>query len=714
MEYIAFLSSNKQLNNNANLRPNYLAQKFLAMENLQTSFSLVQGSNKKLNGMGDDGSPPVKKMMTDIHANGKMIINKMSAVKKEHLDDYEAPMETDEEHVKRTCASVPEPLHLNPSLKHTLAQFHLSSQSSLGGPAAFSARYSQESMSPTVFLPLPSPQVLPGPLLIPSDSSTELTQTVLEGESISCFQVGGEKRLCLPQVLNSVLREFSLQQINTVCDELYIYCSRCTSDQLHILKVLGILPFNAPSCGLITLTDAQRLCNALLRPRTFPQNGSILPAKNSLAQLKETGSAFEVEHECLGKCQGLFAPQFYVQPDAPCIQCLECCGMFAPQTFVMHSHRSPDKRTCHWGFESAKWHCYLHVNQKYLGTPEEKKLKIILEEMKEKFSMRNGKRTQSKIDASPGMELQSWYPVIKQEGDHVSQTHSFLHPSYYLYMCDKVVAPNVSLTSAVSQPKEVTKTEASRSIPRQSEKPHSSGKHPKTVSYPDVSLEEQEKMDLKTNRELYSRLDPSVSNNSTSKKKPESTTCCLARDASKAGNDCDAAASSPLLVKDVICEDDKGKIMEEVMRTYVKQQEKLNSILQKKQQLQMEVEMLSSSKAMKELTEEQQNLQKELESLQNEHAQRMEEFYVEQKDLEKKLEQVMKQKCTCDSNLEKDKEAEYAAQLAELRQRLDHAEADRQELQDELRQEREARQKLEMMIKELKLQILKSSKTAKE
>ncbi|XP_020925455.1 ski-like protein isoform X1 [Phacochoerus africanus] len=684
------------------------------MENLQTSFSLVQGSNKKLNGMGDDGSPPVKKMMTDIHANGKMIINKMPAVKKEHLDDYEAPMETDEEHVKRTCASVPEPLHLNPSLKHTLAQFHLSSQSSLGGPAAFSARYSQESMSPTVFLPLPSPQVLPGPLLIPSDSSTELTQTVLEGESISCFQVGGEKRLCLPQVLNSVLREFSLQQINTVCDELYIYCSRCTSDQLHILKVLGILPFNAPSCGLITLTDAQRLCNALLRPRTFPQNGSILPAKNSLAQLKETGSAFEVEHECLGKCQGLFAPQFYVQPDAPCIQCLECCGMFAPQTFVMHSHRSPDKRTCHWGFESAKWHCYLHVNQKYLGTPEEKKLKIILEEMKEKFSMRNGKRTQSKIDASPGMELQSWYPVIKQEGDHVSQTHSFLHPSYYLYMCDKVVAPNVSLTSAVSQPKEVTKTEASRSIPRQSEKPHSSGKHPKTVSYPDVSLEEQEKMDLKTNRELYSRLDPSVSNNSTSKKKPESTTCCLARDASKAGNDCDAAASSPLLVKDVICEDDKGKIMEEVMRTYVKQQEKLNSILQKKQQLQMEVEMLSSSKAMKELTEEQQNLQKELESLQNEHAQRMEEFYVEQKDLEKKLEQVMKQKCTCDSNLEKDKEAEYAAQLAELRQRLDHAEADRQELQDELRQEREARQKLEMMIKELKLQILKSSKTAKE
>lgn len=628
------------------------------MENLQSNFSLVQGSNKKLSRMEDDGSPPVKKMMTDIHANGKTL----TKVKKEHLDDYgDASVEPDGEPAQRNGPSLPETLNLNPSLKHTLAQFHLSSQSSLGGPAAFSARYSQESMSPTVFLPLPSPQVLPGPLLIPSDSSTELTQTVLEGESISCFQVGGEKRLCLPQVLNSVLREFSLQQINTVCDELYIYCSRCTSDQLHILKVLGILPFNAPSCGLITLTDAQRLCNALLRPRTFPQNGSILPAKSSWAQLKETGSAFEVEHECLGKCQGLFAPQFYVQPDAPCIQCLECCGMFAPQTFVMHSHRSPDKRTCHWGFESAKWHCYLHVNQKYLGTPEEKKLKIILEEMKEKFSMRNGKRFQSKTDTPSGMELPPWYPVIKQEGEHVPQTHSFLHPSYYLYMCDKVVAPNVSLTSAASQSKAVTKAETN----------------------------------------------PSVSNNSTSKKKSEST---LVRDVNKH----DAGASSPLLLRDVSCEDDKGKIMEDVMRTYVRQQEKLNSILQKKQQLQMEVEMLSSSKAMKELTEEQQNLQKELESLQNEHAQRMEEFYIEQRDLEKKLEQVMKQKCTCDSNVEKDKEAEYAAQLAELRQRLDHAEADRQELQDELRQEREARQKLEMMIKELKLQIVKSSKTAKE
>uniref|UniRef100_UPI000068341A Ski oncogene n=1 Tax=Homo sapiens TaxID=9606 RepID=UPI000068341A len=101
-------------------------------------------------------------------------------------------------------------------------------------------------------------------MFMPSDRSTERCETVLEGETISCFVVGGEKRLCLPQILNSVLRDFSLQQINAVCDELHIYCSRCTADQLEILKVMGILPFSAPSCGLITKTDAERLCNALL------------------------------------------------------------------------------------------------------------------------------------------------------------------------------------------------------------------------------------------------------------------------------------------------------------------------------------------------------------------------------------------------------------------------------------------------------------------
>ncbi|XP_075426932.1 ski-like protein isoform X1 [Ascaphus truei] len=650
--------------------------------------------------MGEDGSPPLKKLAKDMDISAVVPdgANKLITIKME-IDDYkDAAVEDHADNVKSSNVSLSGSSDLNPGLKHTLAQFNVSSRCSLGGPAAFSARFSQENMSPTVFLPLPSPQIHPGPLLIPSDSSTELTHTELERESISCFMVGGEKRLCLPQVLNSVLRDFSLQQINVVCDEMYIYCSRCTSDQLHILKVLGILPFNAPSCGLITLTDAQRLCNALLRPHTFPQNGSLLPAKNSLAQLKETGSAFDVEHDCLGKCQGLFAPQLYTQPDAPCIQCLECYRMLSTQTFVMHSHRSPDKRTCHWGFDSAKWYCYIHLNPKYLETPDGKNTKVLLEEMKEKFSKKNQpKRNQAKTDHLQTLELPSWYPVIKQEDDPVNQSNSLLHPSYYLYMYDKVVAPNVSLTAAASQCKEAKMArrdvEAAKSSPAESAKPTQSVKSKLTSSYPDLSLEEQEKVDLKSDVEKING--PQASR----------------KDVDKNGPTCN---------KDAMCEDDKGHIMEEVVKTFLKQQEKLNYILQKKQQLQIEVEMLSSSKAMKQLTAEQQNLQKEFESLQTEHTQKMEELYDEQRDLEEKLKQVKKQKCSCDSSTDRDKEAEYAnqnkhtfdcviMQLAELRQRLDQAEADRTELQDELRREREAREKLELMITELKLQILQSS-----
>lgn len=73
--------------------------------------------------------------------------------------------------------------------------------------------------------------------------------------------------------------------------------------------------------------------------------------------------------------------------------------------------------------------------------------------------------------------------------------------------------------------------------------------------------------------------------------------------------------------------------------------------------------MLSNSKAMKELTTEQQNLQKEFECLQTEHMQKMEELYNEQRDLEEKLKKVKKQKCLCDSISDRDKETQYANQV---------------------------------------------------
>uniref|UniRef100_A0A3Q0RHT5 SKI-like proto-oncogene a n=1 Tax=Amphilophus citrinellus TaxID=61819 RepID=A0A3Q0RHT5_AMPCI len=527
-------------------------------------------------------------------------------------------------------------LDLSPGLKHTLAQFTLSSQSSLGGPAAFSARTGHEH-SPAGMPPLPSPPVLGGgPLLVPCDSSTELTHSLLEGESISCFVVGGEKRLCLPQVLNSVLRDFSLQQINTVCDELYVYCSRCDAEQLHILKVLGILPFNAPSCGLITLTDAQRLCNALLRP------GAALPADSSSklsAQglLKESEASFQVEHQCLGKCQGLFVPQFYTQPEAPCIQCVECQLLFSPQKFVMHSHKSPDKRTCHWGFDSAKWPCYLQLARKYQGTPEEPKLKQLLDEVKEKFHYQL-KRSLDKVSAPVGDTCVScvFHKCLL----------SSLSSSYYMYTYDKMVAPNVSLRREAEMSPEMLGALL---------------KH------------------------HYSRR-------------------VLGHDEPPMGHSATSGAVAGVL------EDDKDRIVVEIMQMYSRQQEKLNSTLHKQLQLEMELEALRGGEAarLRELSAEQRELRSELEAVHSEQARQLSQARQEQLELETRLEQLRQQACACEPGAQRQQEAHYTAQLSDLRQRLERAEADRQELQEELRMEREAREKLERTIAQLKQQMAQS------
>ncbi|XP_068096768.1 ski oncogene isoform X2 [Hyperolius riggenbachi] len=297
----------------------------------------------------------------------------------------------------------------HPGLQKTLEQFHLSSMSSLGGPAAFSARWAQDMYKkesgkepePVLHLPVQPPPVIPGgPLFMPSDRSTERCETILEGETISCFVVGGEKRLCLPQILNSVLRDFSLQQINAVCDELHVYCSRCTADQLEILKVMGILPFSAPSCGLITKTDAERLCNALLYGGSYPPRcKKDFPG---VLELEVTERSFRVYHECFGKCKGLFVPELYANPSAPCIQCLDCRLLYAPHKFVVHSHKALENRTCHWGFDSANWRAYILLAQDYAGEDEQLRLGRLLEEMKEKFDYSNKyKRKTSRISSEP-------------------------------------------------------------------------------------------------------------------------------------------------------------------------------------------------------------------------------------------------------------------------------------------------------------------------
>ncbi|XP_034244963.1 ski oncogene [Thrips palmi] len=243
----------------------------------------------------------------------------------------------------------------NPHLKKVLKSYQLSAQRSLHGPSTLASLGSLPSSlpSPTVLVSPPA-QPAPAadtkvtlPLLSAADRGdggrAERLDTDLEGQAIACFVVGGEKRLCLPQVLNLVLRDFSLGQINSVCDELHIYCSRSNPEQLEELQATGDLPMTAASCGLITQTDAERLCAALL-PRGVP------------CASKTLADGFHVYHECFGRAQGLCRPD---EPLQRSIECLECRLLFGPQQFVSHAHRHPETSTVHWGFDSANWRAYL-------------------------------------------------------------------------------------------------------------------------------------------------------------------------------------------------------------------------------------------------------------------------------------------------------------------------------------------------------------------
>ena len=218
------------------------------------------------------------------------------------------------------------------------------------------------------------------PIMSSSDTTwSELEETSLDGEQISCFNVGGEFRLCLPQILNSVLEKVSLQAINQACDELQIYCSTCSKDQLQVLKDAKILPVAAHQCGLITKSDAERLCSYLLDKN---------PPRASVFDPKSSPFSFKIQHDCFGRCEGLVLPEAYTQPTARCIECLQCEGLFSPQKFVCHAHDNVENRTCHWGFDSNNWRTYIKLSEDYAEDEVERHAKV-MEDFKNRYNSSN-------------------------------------------------------------------------------------------------------------------------------------------------------------------------------------------------------------------------------------------------------------------------------------------------------------------------------------
>lgn len=206
--------------------------------------------------------------------------------------------------------------------------------------------------SPVNFVQMMQP-IQSQPILTAPDSEKGLLmECIIEGKAIGCFQLGGELRLCFPQILHNILIDFPLEHIHRTIEDLHISCSKSTPEQTAEFKIAKILPPNVPPCGLITRTNAERLCSTLLHKSTLKK--------------KEPNNyfSFRVYHRCFGKCEGICTPELFSFTDRACIECVECHGMLAPNKFVLHVCKNKPKEnfTCHWGFESNKWRSYINVS----------------------------------------------------------------------------------------------------------------------------------------------------------------------------------------------------------------------------------------------------------------------------------------------------------------------------------------------------------------
>ncbi|EPQ07457.1 SKI family transcriptional corepressor 2 [Myotis brandtii] len=127
----------------------------------------------------------------------------------------------------------------------------------------------------------------------------QVGQVILYGIPIVSLVIDGQERLCLAQISNTLLKNFSYNEI-------------------HNRRVaLGI-------------TCAERLCKSFLgenRPPKLPDN-----------------FAFDVSHECAWGCRGSFIPARYNSSRAKCIKCSYCNMYFSPNKFIFHSHRTPDAK----------------------------------------------------------------------------------------------------------------------------------------------------------------------------------------------------------------------------------------------------------------------------------------------------------------------------------------------------------------------------------
>ncbi|EDV90910.1 GH23975 [Drosophila grimshawi] len=152
-----------------------------------------------------------------------------------------------------------------------------------------------------------------------------VSTVLLYGIPIVSLYIEGQERLCLAQISNTLLKQFSYNEIHNRRVALGITCVQCTPVQLEILRRAGAMPVSSRRCGMITRREAERLCKSFLGDNTPPR----LP----------DDFAFNVQHKCAWGCRGSFLPSRYNSSRAKCIKCSYCGMFFSPNKFIFHSHR---------------------------------------------------------------------------------------------------------------------------------------------------------------------------------------------------------------------------------------------------------------------------------------------------------------------------------------------------------------------------------------
>ncbi|XP_073475467.1 SKI family transcriptional corepressor 2 isoform X1 [Aquarana catesbeiana] len=164
----------------------------------------------------------------------------------------------------------------------------------------------------------------------PGMKPNQVSQVILYGIPIVSLVIDGQERLCLAQISNTLLKNYSYNEIHNRRVALGITCVQCTPVQLEILRRAGAMPISSRRCGMITKREAERLCKSFLgenRPPKLPDN-----------------FAFDVTHECAWGSRGNFIPARYNSSRAKCIKCTYCNMYFSPNKFIFHSHRTPEAK----------------------------------------------------------------------------------------------------------------------------------------------------------------------------------------------------------------------------------------------------------------------------------------------------------------------------------------------------------------------------------